>query len=362
MRFKLRAKRSLSFPQGNNHVGIDPPIQKANAAFLARCLCSEAFASIKRAIAAALACCAPAAALAQAYPVKPVRLIVGFAPGGPNDIVARGLAQKLSEQTGQQFIVENRPGANTAVATEMVARAQPDGYIVMFVSPGHATNPSLMKLNFDSIRDFSFVTQVADAQNILVVHPSLPVRSVKELIAFAKARPGEINYGSSGSGSTGHLSTELFQLMTGTKLVHVPYKGVGPALIDVLAGQITMTFGAVPGVLPYARSGRLRVLGVTGAKRISVLPELPTVAEAGVPGYEATLWFGVLAPAGVPMPIVNRLHGVLTRALQSQDMKDRLTAEGAEPIGNTPQEFQAFIKNEIERWAVVVKASGMKAE
>ena len=194
---------------------------------------------------AGLFTCAAAVSAAQPYPAKPVRLIVGFAPGGPNDIVARGLAQKLSEQTGQQFIVENRAGANTAVATEMVSRAPPDGYVVMFVSPGHATNPSLLKLNFDSIRDFAFVTQVADAQNILVVHPSLPVKSVKELIAFAKARPGEINYGSSGAGSTGHLSTELFQLMTGTKMVHVPYKGAGPALIELLAGQHVLYFGKI---------------------------------------------------------------------------------------------------------------------
>ncbi len=210
----------------------------------------NAFSNITtRALLAALVTCAPAMCAAQPYPAKLVRLIVGFAPGGPNDIVARGLAQKLSEQTGQQFIVENRAGANTAVATEMVSRAQPDGYTVMFVSPGHATNPSLLKLNFDSIRDFAFVTQVADAQNILVVHPSRPVKSVKELIAFAKSRPGEINYGSSGAGSTGHLSTELFQLMTGTKMVHVPYKGAGPALIELLAGQHVLYFGNIAGII-----------------------------------------------------------------------------------------------------------------
>ncbi len=315
-----------------------------------------------RAIPAALLCFAPAATLAQTYPAKPVRLIVGFAPGGPNDIVARGLAQKLSEQTGQQFIVENRPGANTAVATELVSRAAPDGYNVMFVSPGHATNPSMMKLNFDSIRDFAFVTQVADAQNILVVHPSLPVRSVKELIAFARARPGEINYGSSGTGSTGHLSTELFQMMTGTKMMHVPYKGAGPALIELLAGQHVLYFGNIAGIIGYVRTNRMRALAVTGEKRSPSVPDIPTVIEAGLPGFVVTAFYGIALPAKAPRAIADRLNSEVVRALKSTDFNARLRDSGTEPVGSTPEQFTAFMQNEIAKWSKVIKASGIKGE
>jgi tripartite-type tricarboxylate transporter receptor subunit TctC len=316
----------------------------------------------KRALLAALLCGVPAVCAAQAYPTKPVRLVVGFAPGGPNDIVARGLAQKLSEQTGQQFIVENRPGANTAVASELMSRAQPDGYMVMFVSPGHATNPSLMKLNFDSIKDFTFVTQVADAQNILVVHPSLPVKSVKELIAFAKARPGEINYGSSGAGSTGHLSTELFQLMTGTKMVHIPYKGAGPALIELLAGQHVLYFGNVAGIIGYVRSNRMRALAVTGEKRSPAAPDVPTVIEAGVPGFVVTAFYGIALPAKAPRVIVDKLNSEVVRALKSPDFNARLRDHGTDPVGSTPEQYTAFMQNEIAKWAKVIKAAGIKGE
>jgi tripartite-type tricarboxylate transporter receptor subunit TctC len=304
----------------------------------------------------------PAWCSAQSYPAKPVRLIVGFAPGGPNDIVARGLAQKLSEQVGQQFIVENRPGANTAVATELVSRAAPDGYNVMFVSPGHATNPSLMKLNFDSIRDFAFVTQVADAQNILVVHPSLPVKSVRELIDFAKARPGDINYGSSGTGSTAHLSAELFQLMTGTKMVHVPYKGAGPALIELLAGQHVLYFGNIAGIIGYVRTNRMRALAVTGEKRSTSVPEVPTVIEAGLPGFVVTAFYGIALPAKVPRTLVDKLNSEVVRALKAADFSARLRDSGTEPVGGTPEQFTAFMQNEIAKWAKVIKAAGIKGE
>ncbi len=313
----------------------------------------------------ASACIVPVQA--QEYPVKPIRMMIPFVPGGANDVIGRIAGLKITEALGQQVVIENRGGSGGSLGVEIAAKWPNDGYhLVLGNIANMAVNPTLYrKLSYHPLRDLQPITLIAKVPTILAVHPSLPAKNVTELIALARARPGQLTFGTGGAGSGAHLATELFVLHTKVNMVHVPYKGVGPALIDVLAGQITMTFGAVPGVLPYvrsARSGRLRALGVTGAKRISVLPELPTVAEAGVPGYEATLWFGVLAPAGVPTPIVNRLHGALMKALQSQDMKDRLTAEGAEPVGNTPQEFQAFIKSEIERWAVVVKASGMKAE
>ena len=229
-----------------------------------------------------------------------------------------------------------------------------------------SVNPTLYrKLAYNPLTDLQPITLIAKVPTILTVHPSLPAKNVLELIALARAQPGKLTFGTGGGGSGSHLTMELFILQTKLNLVHIPYKGVGPAMIDLLAGQITMSFGAVPGVLPYvrsARSGRLRALGVSGPKRIAALPDLPTVAQAGVPGFESTLWYGVLAPAGTPMPIVTRLHATLTRALQTADMKERFAAEGSEPIGSTPQEFHAFIKSEIERWALVVKASGMRAE
>ena len=244
----------------------------------------------------------------------------------------------------------------------MVSRAPPDGYVVMFVSPGHATNPSLLKLNFDSIRDFAFVTQVADAQNILVVHPSLPVKSVKELIAFAKARPGEINYGSSGAGSTGHLSTELFQLMTGTKMVHVPYKGAGPALIELLAGQHVLYFGNIAGIIGYVRTNRMRALAVTGEKRSPSVPDIPTVIEAGLPGFVVTAFYGIALPAKAPRAIVDKLNSEVVRALKSPDFSARLRDGGTEPVGGTPEQFTTFMQNEIAKWAKVIKAAGIKGE
>ena len=305
---------------------------------------------------------APSAMLAQAYPVKPVRFVVGFPPGGTNDIIARILAQKLTESMGQSWIVENRGGANTAIATEMAARALPDGYTILFNAPGHATNPSLMKLSFDSVRDFAFISQVAESQNLIVVHPSFPPRNVKELVAFSKKRPGEINFASSGSGTTVHLSAELFQFMTGIKWVHIPYKGGGPAVTELIAGQTSLMFSNVPTAIQYARDGRLRPLAVTGARRTPAVPDIPTVAESGVPGYEVTTWYGVSAPARVPRAILDRLNAEIVRAVKSPDASERLRASGADPVGSTPEEYTAFMQNEIAKWAKVIAAAGIKGE
>jgi len=307
-----------------------------------------------------------AAQLANAqapYPAKPIRFIVGFPPGGTNDIVARVLAPKLSEYLGQSVVVENRGGANTAIACEMFVRTPPDGHTLMLNAPGHATNPALMKLNFDSIRDFSFITIAAESQNLLVVHPSLPVNSVKALIALSKQHPpGSINYGSSGTGTTVHLSAELFQHMTGVKWLHIPYKGGGPGVIALVAGEISLYFGNVPTVVQHVRAGKLRALATTGPKRTPVAPEIPTVAESGVPGYEVTTFYGVSAPAKTPRPIIDRLHGEIVRALNTAELRERLQGLGADPVGNTPEQYTAFMQNEILKWGTVIKAAGIKGE
>lgn len=300
--------------------------------------------------------------LAQTYPVKPVRFVVGFPPGGTNDIIARILAQKLTESMGQSWVVENRGGANTAIATEMASRAAPDGYTILFNAPGHGTNPSMMKLNFDSVRDFAFISQVAESQNLVVVHPSFPPRSIKELIALSKKYPGKINVASSGTGTTVHLSAELFQYMTGTKWVHIPYKGGGPAVTELLAGQTSIMFSNVPTVIQYARDGRLRPLAVTGAKRTPAAPDIPTVAESGVPGYEVTTWYGVSAQARVPRPILDRLSAEIVRAVKSPDVSERLRTSGADPVGSTPEEYTALVQSEIAKWAKVIAAAGIRGE
>jgi len=304
----------------------------------------------------------PAAAQAP-YPNKPIRFIVGFPPGGTNDIVARVIAPKLSESLGQSVVIENRGGANTAIACEVFVRTPPDGYTIMLNAPGHATNPALMKLSFDSMRDFSFITLAAESQNLVVVHPSFPPRSIKELIAFSKRHPpGSINYGSSGTGTTVHLSAELFQYMTGVKWLHIPYKGGGPAVIDLLSGQHVIYFGNVPTVILHARAGKLRALATTGPKRTPAAPDIPTVAESGVPGYEVTTFYGVSAPAKTPRAIIDRLHAEIVRALNSPDLRERLQTLGADPVGNTPEQYTAFMQNEIAKWGKVIKAAGIKGE
>ena len=316
-----------------------------------------------------MACCAaatlallPQAVVAQApYPSKPIRFIVGFGPGATNDLVARLLGQKLTEQLGQTVVVENRGGANTAIASAQFVRAAPDGYTLMLNSPGHITNPSLMKLDFDSVNDFAFITQIAESVNIVVVHPSLPAKSVKELIAISKQRPGQINYASSGTGTTVHLSAELFQFMTGVKWTHIPYKGGGLAIQELIAGQTSLMFSNLPTALHIVRAGKLRALGTTGAKRAGAAPELPAVAEI-VPDFEVTTMYGISAPAKTPRAIIDRLHGEIVRALNSPELRPRLIEAGADPVGSTPEEYTAFIKREIAKWAKVISAAGIKGE
>ncbi|HYC44225.1 MAG TPA: tripartite tricarboxylate transporter substrate binding protein [Burkholderiales bacterium] len=312
--------------------------------------------------AVALASACPVSLYAQAYPTKPIRFLVGFPPGGTNDIVARIVMPKVSEQIGQQIVVENRGGANTAIATELGARAAPDGYTILMNAPGHATNPALMKLPFDPIKDFAFITTFAESQNLLVVHPSFPPKTVKELIAFSKKRPGDINFGSSGVGTTVHLSAELFQYMTGVKWVHIPYKGGGPGLVALLSGEVVMYFGNVPTVIRQAREGKLRAIATTGAKRTPVAPDIPTIAEAGVPGYEVTTFYGASVPVKTPRAIVERLHAEFVKALASPEVKEKLLGLGADPVGNTPEQYTAFMQAEIAKWTKVIKAAGIKGQ
>ncbi|MCC7484078.1 MAG: tripartite tricarboxylate transporter substrate binding protein [Burkholderiales bacterium] len=302
------------------------------------------------------------AAAAQNYPVKPIRFIVGFPPGGTNDIVARTLAPRLAGNLGQQVVVDNRAGANTAIGTEIAAHSPPDGYTLMLNGPGHATNPSLIKLNFDSLKDFAFVSLLAESQNLLVVHPSLPPTSVKELIAFSKKRPGEINYGSSGVGTTVHLSAALFEFMTGVKWVHIPYKGGGPGLVALLSGEVSLYFGNVPTVIRQVRAGKLRGIAVTGPKRSPAAPEFPTVMEAGVPGYVVTTFYGMSVPAKTPRAIVERLHGAVVKSLAMPELRKQLEDLGADPVGNTPEQYTKFMQDEIAKWAKVIHAAGIKAQ
>ena len=299
---------------------------------------------------------------AQGYPAKPIRFLIGFPPGGTNDILARALAPKLSEYLGQPVVIENRGGASTAIATELAARAAPDGYTILLNAPGHATNPALIKLNFDPVKDFAFITLLAESQNLLVVHPSLPVRSVKDLIGISKKRPGEINYGSSGIGTTPHMSAELFQFMTGTRWTHIPYKVSGLGLTALLGGEISLYFANVPAAFQHVKAGRLRPVALSGTKRTPAAPGIPTVAESGLPGFAVTSWFGVAAPAKTPRPIVDRLNGEIVRALATLELRERMEGMGADPVGNTPEEYTRFVQNEIVKWGKVIKAAGIKGE
>ena len=300
-------------------------------------------------------------ASAQSYPSKPVRLIVPFAPGGPADVQARLIGPKLTEAWGQPVVVENRAGGNTIIATELTARADPDGHLVQIISAGFAINVSLYaKLPYDSLRDFAPVTQLTSGPAIVVVHPSLPARSVKELIQLARSRPGQLTYASAGLPS--QLAVELFKVTTGTDMVHVPYKGAAPAMIDLIAGHVQVSFPTIGGGLPHAQAGRLRALATTGAKRPPAAPDLPTMMEAGVPGYEATNWFGTAVPAKTPPAIVSKLSQEIGRVLRLPDVRERLLSQGMEPVSNTPDEFAAYIRSEMTKWARVVKASGAKPE
>ena len=310
---------------------------------------------------AALALIGASDAYAQTYPTKPIRVIVPFAPGGPADIQGRLLGTKLTEAWGQPVIIENRAGGNTLIGTEVTAKADADGHTIEIISASFAINTSLYaKLPYDSVRDFAPITQLTSGPAIVVVHPSLPANTVKELIQLARAKPGQLVYGSAGLPS--QLAVELFKVMTRTDLLHVPYKGQGPAMIDLVAGHVQVSFPTILGALAHYRAGRLRGLATTGAKRAAAAPELPTVMEAGVPGYEAANWFGTVAPGKTPPAIVARLSQEIGRALRMADVRERLQTQGMEPVSNTPEQFSAYIRSEMKKWAKVVQASGAKPE
>ncbi len=303
-------------------------------------------------------------AAAQAYPVKAVRIVVPVATGGATDILTRALGQRLTAAWGQQVLVDNRPGGGSNVGFEAAARSPADGYTLLMAQPAFTVNVSLYKkLAYDPLRDFSAVTLAATGANVLVVHPSVPALTLKDFIALAKAKPGQLNYASSGNGTTPHLSGELFNAMAGVKLVHIPYKGAGASVTDLLGGHVDLAFVSLSSVAPQLKAKRLRALGITSAKRSALMPELPTFDEAGLKGYEVTGWYGVLAPAGTPKEIVNRLHADITKALTPEDMVQTLNGFGLEPApSNSPEEFSAFLQAEIAKWAKVVKASGARAD
>jgi tripartite-type tricarboxylate transporter receptor subunit TctC len=299
---------------------------------------------------------------AQDYPSKPVRLIIPFPPGGSNDVVGRMIAQHLSDRLGQQVVVDNRGGAGGIIGTEAASKAAPDGYTLLVISIAHAVSPWLYQLHYDPIKSFTPVAILASGPNVLVVHPSLPVHSVGELIALAKEKPGELNYASAGIGSFQHLSGELFKLIAGVDIVHVPYKGGGPAMTDVLGGHTRIMFSSLVQTTPFVLNGQLRALGTSGAKRNPALPDVPTIEEAGLPGYEATNWWGVVAPAGTPAAIVEKLHREIAAVQNLPQTKEQFATQGADIVQMTQAEFGTFIEKEINKWERVVKESGMKAE
>ena len=291
-----------------------------------------------------------------------MKIVVGFAPGGGNDFIARYIARKISEPLGQQVVVENRPGAGGSIGVEMGIKAPADGYTLTLISNSYAVNPSLYKLRFDPLADITPIVQISQGPYLVVVHPSLPVTSIRELVAMAKAEPGRVNFASSGQGSVGHLSTELFALMAGFKLNHIPYKGTGPALTDTIGGQTNAMFGSTASTLPHVRSGRLRALAVTTPKRLPAEPELPTVAEAGVPGFETVLWHGLIGPKGLPREVVERVHREVSAVLQLKDTAEQLQNDGVSPAGGTPAQFLDAIAREMETWRRVVRDAGVKAD
>ena len=300
---------------------------------------------------------------AQTWPARPVRIIVPFAPGGGVDTVSRLLAQKLTEQTGGAFVVENRAGGGGLVGADLVAKAAPDGYTLLTSAPEFSINPSVKKkMPFDALKDFVFVSQLTSGQFLLAAHPSVPVKSVRELIALAKQRPDRLNYGSSGTGSINHLAGELLQSMTGIRWGHVPFKGSGPNLIGLMGGEIDFSFGSTTSLVDQARAGRVRGIAVTGTQRYSELPNVPTIAESGVPGYNVTGWYGLYVPAATPMEIVRKLHVETVRGFNSPEMRERLIKAGNDPVVSTPEAFDAFVRVEIAKWAKVVKDARLTLE
>ncbi len=306
--------------------------------------------------------CLAGASFAQ-YPERAVRLVVPFAPGGGTDLTARLISQRLPDALGKQIIVDNRPGGAGNIGTELVARAEPDGHTLLLASLSTSVNVSLFpKLPFNPVNNFEPVSLLVTVPLMLLVHPSLPVHSIRDLIALAKAKPGQLNYSSGGMGTANHVAGELFKYMAKVQMVHVPYKGGGPALADVIAGHVPLFFGTMTLTRDHARSGRLRALATTGAARSAGAPELPTVAEAGVAGYEVGAWYGVLAPAGTPRPIVGRLSEELARIMRAPDVREMLRTQGTESVGSTPEEFARFLRTEIDKWSKIVKASDLRAE
>jgi tripartite-type tricarboxylate transporter receptor subunit TctC len=311
------------------------------------------------------ACCAAAcgAAPAQDFPARPLRIIVGSTPGGGTDIAARSIAPRMSEHLGQQVVVENRPGATTTIGVSAVVRSAPDGYTLLMGVSSLGINPHILKnVPYDALKDLAPVSQVVVAPNIMVAHPSLPTRNVKELIAFARQRPGELNFAAGGAGSSQHLSIELFNYMAKVKIVHVPYRGQGTALIDVVAGQVTLMMANVISALPHVRGGRLRALGVTGGKRTAVAPEIPTIAESGLPGYEVVQWYAVFVPAGTPREVINRLNSAVVAAVQDPKVRERIVADGGDPVGGTPDELGAILRADHARWGEVVRKAGIRVD
>jgi tripartite-type tricarboxylate transporter receptor subunit TctC len=301
--------------------------------------------------------------LGEAYPARTVRVVIGLAPGGGTDIQARLFAQKLSENMGRPFVVENRTGAGGTIAYAQVAKSPPDGYTLMGVTSGYTITPAVYsKLPYDPVKDFAPISLVAQAPFLLLTHPSLPVRSVKDLLALARAKPAMLDCGSAGHGSSTHMAYELFRTMAGVNIAHIPYKGTGPALIDAMAGQVHMLFGNVLSSMTHVKTGKLRALAVTTAKRSIVLPDLPTVSESGVTGYQNSTWFGLLAPAGTPSAVLSKLNAELVKTSQSPDIVERLAPDGGEPVGSTPEQVGPHLALEIARWRKVVKDAGMKVE
>lgn len=305
-----------------------------------------------------------AAAHAQTYPSRAIRYIVPFPPGGGQDVVARQFGPRLSELLGQPVIIDNRPGGGATIGAEAAARSPPDGHTIFMASnTTHAINPNLyQKLGYDPIRDFAPVSQLASLANILVVHPSLPARTLKELTALARSRPGELNFGSSGNGTPAQLAGVMYSQAAGIRMVHVPYKGSGPALTALLSGETQLMFGSMTSSIPFVNSGRLRALAVTGAKRSAAVPGVPTVAESGYPGFEATAWYGIALPAGAPPAVVNRLHAEIVKVLHAADFRNALLAQGAEPVGNRPDEFAAYIAAELKRYTKIVRDAGLRPD
>jgi tripartite-type tricarboxylate transporter receptor subunit TctC len=303
---------------------------------------------------------APAAA--QQYPAKPVRIVVPFAPGGGSDFIARFMAQRLTESLGKQVIVENKPGAGGVIGIEAGIKSPPDGYTLTLIASSYTVNPSVYKLNFDPVSDITPIIQMSQGPLLVVVPPALPVKTTRDLIALARSKPGQVNFASSGQGSVIHMATELFQTMAGVKMNHIPYKGTGPALTDTLGGQVDVFFSSIASAMPHVQSGKLRAVAVTTAKRIPALPDVPTVAESGVPGYDVVLWHGLIGPKGLPQPIVERINADVTKALKLKETADQLQNDGVSPAGGSPAQFGAQIEKEIKIWRKVAADAGVKAE